>query len=52
MKTLTSYEQVKKLCKDFYDFDIDEYTNEELEQISKWIIQAKQESLPAKLENF
>ena len=52
MKTLTSYEQVKTLCKDFYDFDIDEYTDEELEQISRWLVQAKQEALPDKLENL
>ena len=46
MKKLTSYKEVKEHCyNNIGGISIDDYTDEENIQISKWIIQAMQESL-------
>lgn len=48
MKKLTTYSEVKECClKDLEEdlINIDDYTDEEFEQIIKWIIQVKQEVL-------
>lgn len=46
MKKLTSYKEVKEYCyNNIGGISIDDYTDEENIQISKWLIQAMQESL-------
>lgn len=46
MKKLTTYKEVKEYCyNNLGGISIDDYTDEENIQISKWIIQAMQESL-------
>jgi hypothetical protein len=46
MKKLTTYKEVKEYCyNNLGGISIDDYTDEENIQISKWLIQAMQESL-------
>lgn len=52
---IPSYQEFKQLFNDkniYIDFDIDAYTDEELNQFSNWFAEMQHESLPLYMENL